>query len=276
MPYKVAVLITCHNRVDFTIKCLKSLLIEQNKLDVYLVDDNSTDQTKDVVNELFPQVNLIDGDGNLFWNRGMYLAWVNASRSNYDYYLWVNDDVVLDPSYFQELFECSELNNGEAIISGLVENDKGQTIYGGTDAHDNLYQANGKLNSIKNLNGNVVLVPRYVFEKVGFLDNQFHHDIGDVDYGLRAKKLGISVLTTRINIGKGHENNICRVRKNNVSLINRFKVLYSPLGANPIHHFVFLKRHKGTLPALFYFFFLHFLNFIPDSINLLLFRKKYV
>jgi len=181
----------------------------------------------------------------------------------------------LDPKLKDNCF-IEIVGNGEAIISGLVENGKGQTIYGGTDAYDNLYQANGKLNVIRNLNGNVVLVPRYVFEKVGFLDNKFHHDIGDVDYGLRAKKLGISVLTTRINIGKGSENNICRVRKNNVSLINRFKVLYSPLGANPIHHFVFLKRHKGTLPALLYFLFLHFLNFIPDSINQLLFRKKYV
>ena len=66
----IAVLITCHNRKQKTIKCLQALFnqshIENVKLKVFLVDDGSIDGTKQAINELFPDVTVIEGTGNLF------------------------------------------------------------------------------------------------------------------------------------------------------------------------------------------------------------------
>ena len=70
----IAVLITCHNRKDTTLSCLGRLFSIRKDIDVYCVDDNSTDGTADAIRENFPQVNLIRGDGNLFWCRGMRKA----------------------------------------------------------------------------------------------------------------------------------------------------------------------------------------------------------
>ena len=70
---KVAVLLTCHNRRTKTIECLQHLHnqigVNNWTFDTYLVDDASTDGTKDAVKERFPDTIVIDGTGELFWNK---------------------------------------------------------------------------------------------------------------------------------------------------------------------------------------------------------------
>lgn len=273
---KVAVLMTCFNRKEFTIRCL-SILYELNQdLDVYLVDDNSTDETTVEVKKQFPGVTLISGTGDLYWNRGMLLAWEQASVYQYDFYLWLNDDVVLYDHCFSEIFECSKLENHSAIISGIIEShDKSQILYGGSDLTKKIIKPNGQLNEIQYLNGNFVLVPATVFSVVGYLDNKYHHDLGDVDYGLRAMKKNIRVLTTRVAIGSGEINKNCRVRKPHVSLGERIKKLYSPLGSNPFINFYFRRKHYGFRKAILFFVYIHVLNFLPDVIVKIIWGNKY-
>ena len=220
---KLAVLLTCFNRKKHTITCLTQLHLLKQDIAIYLVDDNSTDGTAEAVSNQFPNVIIIKGNGNLFWNRGMHLAWEKAAEKDYDYYLWLNDDVVLYKNCFEEIFSCSKLKEHKAIISGIIETEeKDAIIYGGTDENKSLIIPNRQLNPITNMNGNVVLVPRYVFNKIGNLDPVFHHDLGDVDYGLRAKENNIGVFSTRIAIASGERNDFCRVRQVNTSLKQRF------------------------------------------------------
>lgn len=273
---KSAILLTCHNKCDVTLKCLDLLFkIIDEKFDVFLVNDGSTDDTYKRVSNTFPNIVIIEGDGNLFWTRGMSLAWITASKFDYDFYIWLNNDVFLFNNSFQELFSVSKSFFDKAIVSGIVSSRDGDSIYGGYDVHKNLIMANGKTNSISYLNGNFVLIPKFVFERVGSFDPMYHHDLGDVDYGFTARKLGISVVTTRISIGIGEINNICRERLSDSNIINRFKKLYSPLGSSPDINFYFRWKHISLFNAVIYFLFQHFLNFIPDSLNKLLFGEKY-
>lgn len=274
---QIAVLLTCFNRKEKTMNCLSQLFKLKSDLDVYLVDDDSTDGTSEAVLKEFPQVNLIKGSGSLFWNKGMNLAWEHASKNGYDYYLWLNDDVIIYKNCFDELFSCAELTKNEAIISGIIEtSDKKNTLYGGFDSNKRLIKPNGKLNSIRNMNGNVVIVPKEVYKILGNLDLHYHHDLGDVDYGLRAQNKGIGVYTTRIAIASGDKNDICRVRQNNTTIFKRFKKLYSPLGANPKIIFYYRNKYFGFINAVSYFAFLHFINIIPDKLNKLIFGNRYV
>lgn len=273
---RIATLLTCHNRVAKTIACLSSLQAINFNSDIYLVDDGSEDGTSKIVNKLYPNVNIILGNGNLFWNRGMYTAWKEAIKYNYDYYLWLNDDVELYPIFFKELIECEKLGGGACIISGLIENfDKTKILYGGSDQDKNLIQANGKLQKIKYMNGNVVLVPKIVVNKIGILDPTFHHDLGDVDYGLNAWEHGIKIFSTRIPIAAGYSNNFCRVRKWNSNIIGRFKKLYSPLGSNPNLNFYYRKKHFGVINAVSYYIYLHLINILSDTVVSWIWGNKY-
>lgn len=272
----IAVLLTCFNRKEKTLTCLSSLFSIFSECDVYLVDDGSTDGTAEAIQKFFPQVKLIPSDGDLFWNRGMCLAWQEAAKHDYEYYLWLNDDVVLYKSSIKELLECSTLANDHAVISGIIESkDQLETLYGGSNQYKSLLKPNDTMQQVTYLNGNVVLVPRSVYKILGTLDPTYHHDMGDVDYGFRAAEKGISVYTTRRPIAYGEKNPICRERVNKTTLRKRFKKLYSPLGSNPNLNFYFRRKYKSTYNAIGYYIFQHLLNIIPDKINNAIFKDKY-
>lgn len=258
-----AALLTCHNRKEKTLACLKSLYRIMPEVEVYLTDDGCTDGTAEVVKSIFPEVHVIQGDGTLFWNRGMLAAWKEAVKGDYDEYLWLNDDVELYPDFYNELKACCP--NGDCIVSGLIE-DFGKTriLYGGYDASKQLVQATGQSQDIRWMNGNVVLVPKAVVNRIGLLDPYFVHDLGDVDYGMRAWECGIAVVSTRCPIAAGYRNDLCRVRKWGTTLTQRFKALNKPLGSPLAQNFYFRRKHFGLLHAIAYDANIIFINLLPD------------
>lgn len=262
----IAALLTCHNRKDKTMACLRSLSQAIPEADVFLTDDGSTDGTAEAVSKAFPRVQIIGGDGSLYWNRGMRKAWMAARQRDYDYYLWLNDDTVLYDGCLDELLACHRSVGELCIVSGLVEDEsRTKTIYGGYDAHNQRLLANGDVQDVVRMNGNVVLVPHKVVERIGILDPYFIHDLGDVDYGLTAREQGIRVVTTRCNVAQGTANDACRIRQHGVSLRQRFRYLNSPLGAPLAQNFYFRRKHFGWLHALAYVSKLIFINLLPDS-----------
>lgn len=272
---KIAALLTSFNRKEKTYSSINTLVEIDKNVDIYLTDDNSTDGTFELISKEFPQVKIINGTGDLYWNRGMHLAWEKASEIDYDFFIWLNDDVKLLSSSIEELIKCYRMNTFPSIITGIIVDDNGNTIYGGYDSKKKLISANGQLNPVRYLNGNVVLVSKQVFEVLGNLDPKYHHDLGDVDYGLRAIQNEIPVFTSLTNVGIGESNPICRERMNNVTIKERMKRLYSPLGSNPFINFYHRKKHFSIFNAMLYFLFQHFLNLIPDTLNYALFKNKY-
>lgn len=265
MNRNVAILMTCFNRKIKTLNCLTSLFNILPNCDVYLVDDGSNDGTSDAVKIAFPQVNVIQGTGNLFWSRGMHLAWQEASKCDYDYYLWLNDDVVLYPDFWEELnFSLMEAGK-DSLVVGAIENvDKSKIIYGGVNANLKRVKPSGKVQQLYLINGNVVLVPRKIADAIGVIDPKFHHDLGDLDYGLRVRRGGFEVVLTTKSIGFGYENHTNRFRKSNSSIRTRLTVLFSPLGANPKIYFYFYRKHFGIFKALTRYSYLIFINLLPD------------
>lgn len=265
---RIAAIMTCHDRKQKTLACLDSLFKIAPEVDVYLTDDGCTDRTPEEVHTKYPKVNIIKGNGNLFWSRGMFTAWSEAIKGEYDYYLWLNDDIELYPNFMAELMECNDIANKKAVIVGLIKDIKtGAILYGGTDATGKLVQESETPQLINNMNGNVVLVPKCVVDEIGIIDPRYWHDIGDVDYGMTARKAGIFVLSTRKAVADGYSNGkLIRIRKWGTTIGKRFRRLYSPLGANPNIHFYFFKKHKGITQAIAMYLYLHIINILPDGV----------
>lgn len=274
---KICALLTCFNRQEKTAQCLSGVQDLFDEIDIYLVDDGSTDKTREIAESIIRHGKVIVGAGNLFWSRGMALAWREAAKVNsYQYYLWLNDDIILRPNAVSELLDCAQRHGNRAVITGLIADAAtGETIYGGSDRDGKLLEANGEMQQVISMNGNCVLVSREIFEAIGTIDPLFHHDLGDVDYGMRAIKAGFKVLTTRNVVADGYKNLFCRVRRPGKSLKQRFAALYSPLGNPPLINFRFRLRHKGLANAASYFVFIHALNFMPDKLVQSFFGSKY-
>jgi GT2 family glycosyltransferase len=250
---KVAVLLTCHNRKNKTLSCLNHLLQAELPVDyeimVFLVDDGSSDGTGEAVKLNYPDVCVIQGTGNLFWNQGMRLAWQTAiSNSGYDYYIWLNDDTILDKDAIQELFACNRraiLENGKsAIITGACRNTENSEdfSYGGrTEAGAVL--PNNELQEVLYVNGNIVLIPSEIYETIGTLSNDYTHGIGDHDYGLLAQLKGYKCYTTTKYIAVCPQNEGIPTWSNpNVPLLKRWKAFHSPLGLNINEYLTFRRK----------------------------------
>ena len=72
-----------------TLACLRSLGAQQVPgvaLDVFVLDDASSDGTSEAVAEQFPEVTVLHGDGELYWNGGMRRAFAAAiAVGDFDY-----------------------------------------------------------------------------------------------------------------------------------------------------------------------------------------------
>lgn len=266
----LAVLITSFNRKEKTLKCLKLLFLNElpanYEIEVFLVDDGSSDGTAKAVKKSYPLVNIIKGNGSLYWNRGTYLAWETASKKeDFDFYVWLNDDVELFPNSLIDLITASR-EKGEAIVTGVMKSKKSNVItYGGRDRKGNLIVPNGKIQKSYLFNGNFVCVPKRVFAEVGNLDNTFIHSIGDFDYGLRALKKGFYsyISPNYLGLCDKHEKPPlwCQL---GVPFILRLKNLYSPLGnSHPYYYMRYLLRHFGVLIALKNLITIHLRLLIP-------------
>lgn len=263
----IAVLMTCHNRCDVTLKCLHALYNQDELKDVvfqvYLVDDGSTDGTAGEVKRQFPDIKIFQGNGNLYWCGGMRLAWENAMLSNYDYYLWLNDDTVLLPDAINLLLstinETMDRNGFEHIIVGSTyDPDTGATTYGGVINVSKFRPFNFQLLNPSNepkecdtFNGNCVLIPRSVNKILGNLSDTFTHAMGDRDYGLRAKKNGVTMLVASGYVGISRRNDAADWTKSQIPLKRRIINLYSPKGLPPKEYAVYLRRHGGILWPLY-------------------------
>lgn len=269
---RIAVILTVYNRKQHTLSCLRRIeeqtihICKEVSLDIYLTNDGCTDGTPEVIREEFPYVNIIEGDGSFFWNRGMYAAWQEAAKGDYDFYLWLNDDTHLFGDAVERLLGCSSAKQDQAVIIGSCcssENEK-EITYGG-------HAKDGKL--IKNVSceqecvifhGNIVLIPRFIFERIGFNDRRYRHAMGDFDYSLMVNRQGLKSYVAKGVFG------MCDLHPNKpkwcdskVNFTERWKAFHKPggNGSNPFEFFYYKRKNYGLIPAC--------LTFVSNYIHVL-------
>jgi GT2 family glycosyltransferase len=242
---------TVHNRRDTTLSCLRALFTQsgigsQFEARVYLVDDGSTDGTARAVAAEFPAVAVIAGTGQMYWAAGMARAEQAGAESRPDAYLWLNDDTLLLKDALSRLFEVVS-ERGDVIAVGATRAHERECItYGGRLREGGHPMRFGPLRepidtlACDTFEGNAVLVPAAVRQKVGPIDGGYPHAYADTDYGLRASELGIPILQVKGYIG------LCDDRPPNrrsASPWRAWRELNSPKGLPWRAQMKFLRRH---------------------------------
>jgi len=257
------VIMACHNRREHTLSCLTALsrqtLTHNVAIEVFLLDDGSTDGTADAVKEAFPDVHLVEGDGSLFWNRGMHRSFSSAIEKGFDYYLWLNDDSILYENALEVLLDTyaqlREQGHDCAIVgSGMQDPANGSFTYGGVKRHRSRW-GRVKLERIAPgetaiqcdaSNGNCVLIPAAVVKKVGNLDPVYLHRWGDHDYCFRALQQGCTVWLAPGYLGTCEENPIAGTWEDvSLPVLERIRKLNSPRGFQFHDYAIYMRRHRG-------------------------------
>lgn len=229
-------------------------------LEVILVDDASTDGTATAVRAQFPWVEVIEGSGALFWNRGMHRGFSRAMQRPATYYLWINDDTHLLPDALSNLVRQSTqltLCEGKPVIlvGATADRPGGRISYGGRVARDRLRPFNFQLVwsdkepiPCEAIEGNCVLIPYEIAQRVGNLDPVFEHAMGDTDYGLRAMKAGFRLFVATGIVGHCSTNpDGGTYLDTSLPLRTRWKLIRSRKGL-PVRSWLhFSMRHGGVL-----------------------------
>lgn len=258
---QIAVLITCHNRREKTLSCLEALsnqkIDDTVEIQAYLVDAGSTDGTVKAVQQDFPSVNIIVRDDSLFWCGGMREAFKAAVMQDPDYYMWLNDDTLLNRNAVSIMLDAaldakSKYSKDSIIVGSLRDPDTGKHTYGGvvrTNKRKPIYFEpvipSGVPLQCDTMNGNCVMIPKSIALRLGNLSKEFTHRMGDTDYGLRAKAVGFSIWVTGRHIGTCKRNDLPSWLDSKTPLFTRLKIMRGPKGMPPREWKLFAKRHAG-------------------------------
>ena len=237
--------------------------IRDVRLKIFLVDDGSTDGTTISVASAYPEVNILRGDGKLYWNGGMNMAWRAAVKEEFDYYIWLNDDVSLFPDAFATLFESyrtghSECGTEPVIVGCFSEADSHTHAYGGFSVSKSIWGITKRrilpgdtIKKCDTFNGNLVLIPQSVVQVVGLLDDHYTHAFGDIDYGHRCKAKNIPMYITAGYVGECPRNAVDGSWFDpNATLRERYRRLMLPTGLPPAEYFYSYRKDCSSVAGV--------------------------
>ncbi len=207
---KVEIVTPVHNRRETTVQCLKSLArIDKTGLEIHVivVDDGSTDGTSGAIQKEFPEVQIVKGDGTLFYCGGTNRGISVALERNPDYILAINDDAVFHEQFLQRLVKTAE-DKSRSVVGALLllwnvphkvfqVDFKWKTSSGGWFQPENMtaFDFPETAFEVEGMAGNCILFPVEAIRECGLLDEEkFPHNWGDIQYVVRMKKAGWRLL----------------------------------------------------------------------------------
>jgi GT2 family glycosyltransferase len=255
MPTDIAVILTCHNRCAKTSTCLRSLRHQEGlaasefQLRIFLVDDGCTDDTVNAALEIWPEAEIIPGDGNLYWCGGMRKAWSAAAATDPDYYLLVNDDTVIFPQAVSELLAMCPTPETPVIAVGAIRDpETRQWVYGGNQSDYPFVHGADKPRLCRTMNANCTLVSRVVYDRIGMFHHAYRHAMGDTDYGLEAGRHGIPIYESTSFVGECEPNpEVGSWRDKSLPRAARLRRLASAKGLPPMDWLNYCQRNCGAL-----------------------------
>lgn len=198
---KVFVLIPAHNRRIITLACLH--MLSQNgdieRCQVVVIDDGSTDGTADAIKAQYPSVQLLRGDGNLWWTGAISKGMEYAHQQGADYFIWLNDDTLPAPQTLNLMIAtCAAAPRRIVTAQCYADQDLTEPTYGGRLIQGlSLQFLAAQPEDVLDCDvcsGNLVCLPRSVVKTIGYPPaRQAPQTWGDVVYTWQAKQAGFEI-----------------------------------------------------------------------------------
>lgn len=208
---KIFVVIAVFNRKDFTLHCLHLLKAQSySDFEIIVVDDGSTDGTNVEIQRYYPDVIIVQGDGNWWWTKSMNKGFEAAINNGAELVITLNNDTVFNLRLIEELVQL-HMKNPASIIGclNLIKREKEYVFFSGIKkiiwwkakeikyykAFTPLIHKMEGIHPTKCLNGRGTVIPIHIFKKIGGYDeNQFPQYASDYDLTLRAQEYGFKCL----------------------------------------------------------------------------------
>jgi GT2 family glycosyltransferase len=262
LDYDYLFIFCTHNRVTKTLNFLRLLVPQIEELGlshrIYMLDDKSTDGTKSQIKEMFPQVKILDGTGNLFWAGGMRKLYkIVSNEILYKHLVVLNDDILLNKNTFKlllnEYLQLILQHQNMCILSAcFLDPNTNKTSYSGFMRQKYHPLAFKKINSIgipievDAINMNLAFIPKRVLEECGFLSDLYQHSKADIDYSVRAKEKNVRLFISGKTTGYCSANppkRITDIMNEKRGILANFN---NPKGISFIETYYFYSRNGNT------------------------------
>lgn len=206
MKPKVSIILINYNGDNDTVACVNSLRkLNYENYEIIVVDNASRTQ-EELEQKLPDEVIYIKSGKNLGFSGGNNLGVEYAIKHEADYILLLNNDTVVEPDFVEKLVAGADRHDDAGILTGKI-------VY--YNKPDYLWYAGGYMNldkarihhyhirekdfndtndkAVTFATGCLMMMPRIVIEKFGFLDDVFFMYSEDAEYCARILKNGYKI-----------------------------------------------------------------------------------
>jgi GT2 family glycosyltransferase len=173
----IAVIIVTFNGEKWIQKCLDSILNADCKLQIFVVDNASTDGTIKLLED-FKTIHVIESKINLGFGKANNLAVKKAMEAGFDTFFLLNQDTWIFEHTVSNLVQKMNENPNYGILSPLHYSANGIDLDSNFEKYYNNPATITSNSNIKNtdfVNAAAWLVSKKCFEKVGLFDPVFSH-----------------------------------------------------------------------------------------------------
>jgi len=170
------------------------------------VDDGSTDGTVEAVAMEFPDVEIVRGDGSLWYTAGTNRGMDAALQHDLDYILAINNDQICDEKCILNLVNCAERYPHSVVGALLLDWETPHKVFQvsprwevwkGGFRHwykQTVWTVPEKSWEVEIIVGNCVLYPAEAVREVGLMDEKRLPQYGDAEYTPRMRRAGWRLL----------------------------------------------------------------------------------
>jgi GT2 family glycosyltransferase len=204
-----AIVLSWNGRED-TLRCLESLRrVDHDDLTIVCVDNGSTDGSVEAVRERFPGVQVIEAGENLGYAGGNNLGIRHALEQGSDWVMLVNNDATVATDVIDGFAAAAATDDRAGILAGKVYfADRPRTIWFAGQRVRELLGYSGRPRGYGRPDGPrysrvvptgravgaLMAISRSAIDSVGLLDEQLFAYVEDVDWALRVRQAGMTVL----------------------------------------------------------------------------------
>ena len=194
-------------------KCLDSVLASHYPdFKVLVVDNLSTDNSRRIVEENYPQVELIKNKKNYGFAEGHNIGIRCALKQGADYTVLLNQDIIVDKFWLSELLQVANEQKQFGVLAPIQYDYQGKNIdplflriLNQNSEFKKDYRSKSQLEKVYEVPdtfGGAMFFRREVFLKVGLFDPLFFAYSEEIDFFQRAAFHGIRVAvvtTSKVN-----------------------------------------------------------------------------
>jgi GT2 family glycosyltransferase len=194
---KISALVVTFNRKDELIKTIKSLLFNGfQQCDIFVINNNSNDRTHDLIESIFPNLNLINLPENIASAGGFAKGLEISFKKGYDWCFLCNDDSRPKEgclgSMISALNSCSDPKIAFLKVANLNSNGEALLLnWKGIGVQYSIPVSN-KLVKTDLITFDGCMISSDLISKIGYCDPEFFMGVYEYDYCLRAKDAGYS------------------------------------------------------------------------------------